>query len=153
MDAGLKPGFVNLENARMEEQEKIMEEIQKKGFCPFCMKNARKSKLMPIIKKGRYWHIRRNAWPYKNTKIHLLAIYNEHAEKISDICPEAAQELFGLAKWFETEYDIQGGAIGMRFGNPLFNGATVNHIHVHFISAKITDKNDPEYKPVRLRVG
>lgn len=155
MDPSLNPdsNFVNLENARFEEQKKIMEKIQKEGFCPFCLKNARKSKLLPIIKKGKYWHIRHNSWPYENTKVHLLAIYNIHAEKMSDIDSEAAKELFELAKWYETEYDIKGGAIGMRFGDPLLNGATVNHIHVHFISAKITDKNDPQYKPVRIRVG
>ncbi len=157
MDPGLNPdsNFVNLENARFEEQKNIMKKIQKEGFCPFCLKNARKSKLMPIIKKGKYWHIRQNSWPYENTKVHLLIIYNSHAEKISDICPEAAKELFELAKWSEIKYDIAGGgmAIGMRFGDPRLNGATVSHIHVHFISAKITDKSDPEYKPVRIRVG
>jgi ATP adenylyltransferase len=144
---------VNLENAREEEQRKIMEKIQKEGFCPFCPEHYEKSGLMPVIKRGKYWHIRKNRWPYQNTRIHLVVIYNTHAEKISDINPEAAKELFELAKWFEKKYKVLGGGIGIRFGDPRVNRATVNHLHAHFITAKITDKNNPQYKPVRIKVG
>jgi dihydrofolate reductase len=146
--------FVNLENMRLiKEQTEIMKTIQEEGFCPFCPEHYEKSGLMPILKEGKYWHIRQNRWPYENTRIHLIVIHNAHAEKISDLAPEAAQELFELAKWFETEYKVSGGGIGIRFGDPRVNGATVNHLHAHFITADITDKKNPQYKPVRVRVG
>lgn len=144
---------VNLENARHKDQKEIMEMIKKEGFCPFCPEHYERSSLMPIIKQGKFWHIRQNRWPYENTRIHLAVIHNAHAEKISDLTPEAAQELFELAKWFEIEYKVSGGGIGIRFGDPRVNGATVNHLHAHFITADITDRENPRYKPVRFRVG
>lgn len=145
--------FVNLDNARNIEQREVMETIQNGNFCPFCPKYYDQSQLMPVIKQGRYWHIRANRWPYENTHVHLLIIHNEHAEKLGDVSPEAVQEFFELAQWIEKEYQITGGAIGLRFGDIRINGASVNHLHAHLISAKITDKNNPDYQPVRFRVG
>ena len=147
------PSFVNLQNARSEKQLEVMKKIQEQKFCPFCPEHYEKSGLMPVVKQGKFWHIRQNRWPYENTRVHLIVIHNTHAERISDLTPEAAQELFELAQWFETEYKVLGGGIGLRFGDPRVNGATVNHLHAHFITASITDKNDPLYKAVRIRVG
>jgi len=145
--------FVNLKNARVEEQRKVMEIIQEGGFCPFCPEHISKSRLKPIIKQGKYWHIRENQWPYENTRTHLVIIYNTHVEKLSEINPEAAKELFDLAKWAEDEYQVLGGAIGLRFGDFRLNGGTVLHLHAHIIAADITNRDDPNYQPVRFRVG
>lgn len=145
--------FVNLDNARNTEQRAVMEVTLEGNFCPFCPENFTKAQLMPIIKQGEYWRIRKNYWPYENTLVHLLIIHNEHAKKLSDISAEAAQELFQLAQWAEKEYQIAGGAMGLRFGDIRVNGATVNHLHAHLMSAKITDRNNPKYWPVRFRVG
>ena len=150
---GKSEGFVNLKNARVEEQRKVMEMIQEQGFCPFCPEHVSKSQLKPIIKQGKYWHLRENRWPYKNTRVHLVVIYNPHAEKLSEISPEAAKELFEFVKWVEDEYQILGGAIGLRFGDFHLNGGTVLHLHAHIIAADITNRDDPNYQPVRFRVG
>ena len=151
--AETEPRFVYLENARFDEQRAIMREIEAAGVCPFCSGNDSETKLMSVIKEGKYWQVRENRWPYNNTRVHLLIIHNEHAEKLADVKPEAAVELFELVKWAESEYNVSGGAIGIRFGDPRTNGATVNHLHVHFIAANITDRNDPNYQSVRFRVG
>ena len=146
-------GFVNLKNARVEEQLEVMKMIQEKGFCPFCPEHVSKSQLRPVIKQGKYWHIRKNRWPYKNTRVHLIVIYNTHVEKLSEINPEASQELFELAKWVEKEYKIAGGGLCLRFGDFRLNGGTVLHLHTHIIAADITNRDDPNYQPVRFRVG
>ncbi|TRZ54060.1 MAG: HIT domain-containing protein [Dehalococcoidia bacterium] len=145
--------FVNLENARVEEQREVMKMIQEQGFCPFCPENISKSQLEPVIKQGQYWHIRENHWPYKNTRVHLIVIHNTHIEKLSEISPEAAKELFELAKWTEDKYQISGGGIGLRFGDFRLNGGTVLHLHVHIVTADITNRDDLEYQPVHFRVG
>jgi len=145
--------FVNLKNARVEEQRKVMEMIQKEKFCPFCPEHVSKSRLKPVIKQGKYWHIRENQWPYKNTRVHLIIICNTHVEKLSEVCPEASKEFLELAEWTENEYQISGGAIGLRFGDIHQNGGTVLHLHAHIIAADITNRDDPNYQPVRLRVG
>jgi len=145
--------FVNLKNARVEDQYRIMEAAQQKGVCPFCPDQFSESDLRPIIKQGDYWHIRENRWPYKNTRAHFLIIHNIHVEKLSEISPEAAKELFSLTKWIEEEYEILGGGLCLRFGDISVNGGTVLHLHFHIITAEITDKEDPEYQKVRFKVG
>mgnify|MGYP001570957835 FL=1 len=145
--------FVVLEHARHDDQLSIMKKIQKEGYCPFCSENTIKAVLMPVIKDGKYWHIRENRWPYNNTRVHLLLIHQHHTEELSDLEPGAWQELGELLKWLEEKYKVRGGAFGMRFGDPRTNGATVNHLHVQFIVANIIDRNDPNYQPVRFRVG
>ena len=145
--------FVVLEHARHDDQLEVMKKIQKEGFCPFCSENINKADMMPVIKEGKYWHVRKNRWPYQNTRVHLLIIHNRHAEKLADVKLEAAAELFELVKWAESKHKASGGAIGIRFGDPKTNGATVNHFHAHFIVANITDRDDPNYQPVRFRVG
>lgn len=150
---GKKISFVNLDNARFEEQRRVMDIIQKEGFCPFCPEHTAKSELMPVIYQGTHWHIRNNRWSYRNTRIHFLIIHNSHVEKLSEISPDAAQEFFYIVKWIESEYQIAGGAIGLRFGDFLLNGGTVLHLHAHLITADITNRSDPKYQPVRFRVG
>ncbi len=145
--------FVNLDNARLDEQREIMKTIQKERFCPFCPKYYSKSELEPIIKQGKYWHIRKNRWPYENTQTHFVIIHNKHVEKLSEINPQAAQELFKLAQWVEKEYKISGGGLCLRFGDININGGTVLHLHAHIITADITNRDDPKYQPVRFRVG
>lgn len=148
-----KNNFVNLENARNEKQFSVMKKIKDEGFCPFCRGNLDKSELEPTLKIGKYWSLRKNRWPYENTRVHLLIIHNKHAEKLGDISSEAWAELLGLIQWAEKKFKLKSGAFGMRFGNPLRNGATVDHLHCHIIAADVTNRDDPKYKPVRFRVG
>lgn len=145
--------FVNLKNARYPDQLEIMQTIEAGGFCPFCPEHISSGELKPVLKEGKYWHVRENRWPYDNTRIHLLVIHRLHAEKLSDLTPDAAVELFELVKWAEQKYEVRGGALGLRFGDPCVNGATVRHLHVQFMVADITDREDAQYKPVRFRVG
>ncbi len=145
--------FVNLSNARLGGQREIMEEILTLGLCPFCPASLSKFHLKPILKETTHWLLTENQWPYGNTRVHLLAIHKTHIERLSDLTPEAAQEFFSLMQWAEKKFNLTGGGIGMRFGDITVNGATVAHLHAQLLTAKITDRNDPDYKPVRLRVG
>ena len=150
-----KDNFVNIDNARNDEQKQVMEKIRAEGFCPFCPENLDKSELEPAITdiKLDFWNVRKNRWPYENTRLHLLIIHNEHAEKISEIKSEAWAELQKIIEWAEKKYELKSGGFGMRFGDPKQNGASVDHLHGHIITADVTDKDSPEYKPVRFRVG
>ena len=148
-----KKEFVNLDNARHDDQLELMKKIKEGKFCPFCPEYEVKAELGQLIKKTKHWTMRKNRWPYENTREHILIIHNAHAERMNDLSAEAWKELFGLVKWAEKKFHIEGGAFGMRFGNPAKNGATVDHLHTHVFTANITDRNNPNYKPVRFRVG
>jgi len=143
-------GFVNLNNARSIQKD-MMERIASRGHCPFCSENFLIEHKKPIIKKGVYWTLTENQWPYHNTERHFILIFHEHVERLSQIPPFALIELWEYVCWLEQEYAIPGGAIAMRFGDSSRTGATVSHLHMHLIVPQSPDITG--YKPVRFRIG
>lgn len=142
--------FVDLDNTRFDDQREIMERIRANNECPFCLENLRKYHIRPILKEGTYWVITENAWPYENTRVHLLAILKTHAEKLSELPPGAGDELIELAAWAEKEYAVKGGGLTMRFGDTNHSAGTVLHLHAQFIAPDI---EKPDFKPVRVKLG
>ncbi len=146
----MKKQYVDLDNAREDSQKNVMQDIIKAGHCPFCLENFKLYHGQPTIKEGKYWFLTENKWPYKNTKVHLLAIYKFHATNLAELDSDSGKELIDLMKWAEKEYKVPGGGWSMRFGDTNYSAGTVNHIHVQFIQP---DLDSPDYKPVRIKLG
>jgi len=146
----MKNPHVDLDNARLDEQLQVMQEIIGADHCPFCLENLQKYHKQPILKDGQFWILTKNQWPYEHTKVHLLAIYKEHAVDLSELKPEAGTELLEMMQWAQTEYQVPGGAMAMRFGDTDYSAGTVAHMHVQFI---MPDLESPGYEPVRIKVG
>lgn len=143
---------VDLDNARVEEQKNVMTDILSANHCPFCTENLRKYHKEPILKETTYWILTKNQWPYAHTKLHLMAIYKNHATRLSELKPEAGIELIELFQWAEKEYDVPGGGFAMRFGDTDYSAGTVAHIHAQFL---VPDIHNPNYmdKPVKIKIG
>lgn len=146
----MKQKFVDIDNARKDEQKQVMREIIDADHCPFCLENLEKYHKMPILKEGKFWIITENQWPYDHTKVHLLAIYKVHATTLAELDSESGKELLEMMQWAEKELKIPGGGFSMRFGDTNFSAGTINHIHVQFIQP---DLDSPGYKPVRIKLG
>jgi ATP adenylyltransferase len=142
--------FVEMANAREPEQMAVMKKIIAEGHCPFCQEHFQKYHQSPILHDGEYWFVTPNAWPYKHVKHHFLVIGKPHWEKMADVPPEAGAELIEQIQWIEKEYDFPGGGLGWRFGDLFHSGGTVKHLHLQVI---MPDLEDPEYEPVRLKIG
>lgn len=140
---------VNIRSARTAEQKAIMEQIVKDGVCPFCIKHLRKYHSQPILKEGVYWILTENAFPYEDTRVHLMFIYKRHLTRLPTRA-EPLQELTRFIAWAEKKYSIRGGSLLCRFGETKYNGASVDHLHLHLI---VGDVDNPEHKPVRVKVG
>lgn len=142
--------YVNLNNARFDDQRDIMLKISEDKVCPFCPDNIHKYHKPPILRDGDHWLVTPNQWPYDFTETHLLFITKSHVEKLSDLPDGSFQELQGHLSWAEKKYGIKAGSIAMRFGDVTKNGATVKHLHMHIIQPS-ADK--PEGKSVRFKIG
>lgn len=142
---------VNLNNAREEDQKKAMERIESRDECPFCLNNLKKEHKEPILKKGKFWIVTKNQWPYDEAENHLLIISKKHIENLSNIPPEAGKELIEFLQFIETEFDFRAGGVGFRFGDINYNGATVSHLHVHVLEPG--DSESDNYKPIRFKIG
>ncbi len=145
-----KNNFINVNNARADEQIEVMQKIADESHCPFCEENLRLYHKNPILKDGKYWLVTKNQWPYEHTKHHFLLIYKEHAAVLSDLAAEAGSELFTMIKELEKEYKFEGGGFSMRFGDTDFSAGTVNHLHVQLV---IPDAMAKDFEPVKIKLG
>lgn len=143
-------GFVDVDNARLDEQRQVMEKILDSAHCPFCPENLALYHKQPIIMEGKYWLITKNQWPYDFTKHHYLAIYKNHVETLQELEPEAGAELFRFFAELEREFAAPGGGFSLRFGDTAYSAGTVNHLHAQFI---VPDVEAPGFQPVRLKFG
>lgn len=142
--------FVDIDNARIDEQRQVMRKIIAANECPFCQENLTKYHKKPIIKKGKYWLVTTNQWPYSHTKFHFMLIATEHVEKLAELAPEAGAELIELTSWLEKEYQFPGGGLALRFGNTNYSAGSVAHLHVQVV---VPDLDDPEFEPTRIKIG
>lgn len=142
--------FVDIKNARYEDQREIMEHIATAGHCPFCSENLKKYHKQPIIFNGQYWIATKNQWPYKYTRVHILLILKEHIESVSELSPEAGAEMIDIAAKLAKQYNVAGGGLAMRFGDTRFSAGTVRHLHAQFI---VPDVDAPNFEPVRIKIG
>lgn len=144
------PQFVDLDNAREDEQRRVMEKIIEEGHCPFCPENLTLyHKLSPEI-QGKYWTVTKNQWPYKNTKFHYLAILKRHAEMISELEKEEGSELVELLGKLEKKLKPHGGAFALRFGDTAHSAGTVRHLHAQYLVPDIDQEN---FEPIRFKIG
>lgn len=145
-----KTDFINLNNARKQEQIEVMQKIAQQNHCPFCEENLRLYHKEPILKETQYWLLTKNQWPYQHTKHHFLLIYKKHVTQLRELDPEAGSELFALVKELENKYQFEGGGFSMRFGDTDFSAGTVNHLHVQLI---VPDAMAKDFEPVKIKYG
>jgi ATP adenylyltransferase len=145
-----KSKFIDIDNARVDDQKKVMLDIMSADHCPFCAENFKKYNKQSILKDGTYWLLTTNQWPYDYTKHHLLLIYKIHAVNLSQLDPKSGVELLEFFQWAEEKYQIPGGGWVMRFGDTDYSAGTVNHLHAQLIQPDI---DHPDFTPVRIKIG
>ncbi len=135
----MKRKFVNLNFAKSKNYKNVLKIIEKTGKCPFCKENFKYHK-KSILKREKNWFITESSWPYENTKWHFLIISEKHKEDFIQLTSLDFREVSKLIKWTIKEYKIKGGAFGLRFGDAIYTGSTVNHLHFHLIVPEINKK-------------
>lgn len=118
--------------AKDEEYRRALLKIEAEGKCPFCPDNFKYHK-EPILFERDGWLITKASWPYTNHQYHFLIIAKEHKEHISQLSPSDLVAVNDLANWAIKEFKLKGGALALRFGDSEYTGATVCHLHFHFI--------------------
>ena len=145
--------FVNLNNTRRpgdDTYKKVIAKIQGDKVCPFCKDQLKNYHKNPILKEGASWVVTTNMYPYKNSKYHFLLILQNHKIDTKNLTTEEWQELHQHIDWLVESNNIPGGTLIMRCGDTTHTGATVTHLHAHFVSP---DLENPNREPVIIRVG
>lgn len=145
--------YVNKTNAGRPDDDtykKVIDKIHEDKVCPFCPDNLEKYHKNPIIKQTEFWTLTTNMYPYKNSKYHFLLILKNHKNNTHELSPEEWSEIHTHTDWLASEYKLLGGTFIMRCGDTSHTGASVTHLHAHFISP---DFENPNREPVMVKIG
>ena len=128
--------FLELGNARTEEQRILMEQIIQDGVCPFCMEHLTKYHPKPLIRHTEHWVVTENISPYPNSRLHLMLISRVHVdiEEPWELPVGAMDETAEIIRWAIGRFNLESGALTMRFGRMAGAGASVQHLHLHLLS-------------------
>lgn len=142
---------VNLENARDPEQLRRMQEHARAGKCHFCPVGFKAHK-SPVIWNGQSWFITANDFPYEGTGYHFLIVLKEHRTALTDLLRKDMEELILCAIPFLVEHTkAPGYSIFVRNGKMNYTGATLDHLHIHFVVG--AEKSGPQHPMIFAPVG
>lgn len=140
--------LVNPAPAKSKWYRGMLGEIQKEKVCPLCPQTMRWH-TKPILKRRNGWLLTENFNPYKDTAHHLLVISPVHKEMPNQLTRRDWSALSHLLNWAVKKFRVKGGGITMRFGESVYTGATVRHLHLHLIVPKLVrGKAKPVYFPI-----
>ena len=128
---------LDLSNARKEEQIKVMKKIIVDGVCPFCHDFVDKIKPAyhsnPVLVENDFWVASRNAWPYENTKEHLILVIKRHILTPEEMKEEEILGLWDVVAKVKQKLGIKHSTFLMRSDSTGKTGATVQHLHAQLI--------------------
>lgn len=143
---------IRLDNARHEEQIRRMQEAQKAGKCYLCEKfiEVRKHFSEPLpndfespLHIGHHWFVKVNDFPYKGAVHHYLIVSTKHITDISEIDASSGFEFFRVIRYLEDYVDAKGFSVFVRSGDMAYTGATLDHLHFHFVVGERKTGTEP----------
>lgn len=125
---------MNMHNAREKQQLERMHQLKKERRCFFCDNNYDWVGASPALYTSPYWYIKKNDYPYKGSIHHYLIVPMLHVTTLSEITPRAWKDLHIALAWLEKKLKPKGYSVFVRSGNMYYTGATIDHLHFHFLS-------------------
>lgn len=132
---------IKQDNARDPRQLSRMRRLAKEGVCFFCGDKYVEMGGAPAVRKAAHWYVRKNDYPYEGTVHHYLVASNKHITKVTQIRPAAWTELLKIFGWLEKKLKVSGEGIFVRSGDLRYTGATLDHLHFHFLVGGKKKKN------------
>ena len=129
-----KSKLVDARYAKSGFYRKVLGAAAREQACPLC---TLKWHTNPVLKTIGNWFITETIQPYENAKQHFLIIGKRHKEDLRELTAKDWEEMSRLQKWAIRKYRIKGRGIAMRFGDTAHTGATISHLHMHFIVPKL----------------
>ncbi len=130
---------LDLNNARKDEQIKVMKQIISDGICPFCHDFVDKEKPTyhpnPVLVETDFWVATRNAWPYQNTREHLILVIKRHILMPEEMTKEEILDLWNIITKVKKKLKITHSTLLMRSDSTNKTGATVQHLHAQLVVA------------------
>jgi diadenosine tetraphosphate (Ap4A) HIT family hydrolase len=124
---------MRMDNARTPEQVERMRKLKESGACFFCHENYLAVGASPAVFETFYWYVKKNDYPYPGSTIHYLVVSKKHVREIMEISLLSWIFLLLCLWWLKTTLKTSGESIFVRSGDMAFTGATLDHLHFHFL--------------------
>ena len=128
--------YVYPPNAREQEQLDIMINQEKNGIDPFAPDVIDQE----VLFETDNWYVTRNRFPYEGIEHQFLVIALNPVYKLENMSMEMWNELANIWLKLGVDYNIPGGALCFRFGEPALSGASLKRLHAHLIVPKEDEK-------------
>lgn len=128
-------------NARKQEQLDIMISKENNNEDPLDPSIIEQE----ILFTTDYWYISKNRFPHQGAGHQYLIASYYPVYNIDDMSTEMWDDLVMVWRKLTKEYNIPGGALCFRFGEPSLSGASLKRLHAHLIM--------PENEKVRFPIG
>lgn len=128
--------YIYPNNARKQEQLDIMLNMEAANKDPMAPEYIDQK----ILFMTDFWHVSKNRFPYKNAKEQFLIVAKGPVYSMAEMSAEMWADLQKIWKRLADEYQMDGGAFCMRFGNPAKSGATLTRVHAHLIMPEENQK-------------
>lgn len=126
-------------NAREQEQLDIMLRMEAEDKDPMAPEYIEQE----ILFITDFWHVSKNRFPYDGVELQFLVVAREPVYKLEDMSDEMWLDLKTVWQKIIREYEVDGGALCFRFGNPARSGASLTRVHCHIIMPKEGEKVRP----------
>lgn len=137
-----------LPNARGTEQRARMLALEAAGVCLFCPQGlASYGSGAGALFESASWLVVDNDFPYEGTLRHLLLIPRGHVRDVLELSPQAREEFWEALDAAKVVGGTNFYGLGVRNGDCAAMGATIAHLHMHFL---VPDPATAEH-PVRMR--
>ncbi|KKQ45405.1 MAG: hypothetical protein US63_C0017G0004 [Candidatus Moranbacteria bacterium GW2011_GWC2_37_8] len=137
MGENMNKSGLNLKNARSKEYFDAMRKIIADGVCPFCHDFVEKEKPAyhpnAVQAENDSWVATRNAWPYNNTKEHLILVVKRHIKTPEEMTEKEMLEFWDIFKQVKQKLGITHSTFFMRSDSTGETGATVQHLHAQMV--------------------
>jgi ATP adenylyltransferase len=140
----------HFDNARNAEQLSQMRRLDAEATCLFCPEHLGNGHVHRILGRTSAWSIIANRYPYKETKLHLLLIPDQHVADILDLSDASLADFWIALAWIRRTYTLEYYGVAMRCGDCRYTGGTIQHVHVHVI---VGDVENPAHEGVRVRLS
>lgn len=124
--------YVYPPNARSQEQLDIMLKMEAAGRDPLAEENV-DQEAQPTLFRTDYWYVSHNRYPRPGSELSFLIMARGPVYEIGDLTPEMWLDLQRIWQRLVKEYNVTGGGICMRFGDPAKSGASLTRLHAHVI--------------------
>ncbi|MFZ2523571.1 MAG: HIT domain-containing protein [Minisyncoccia bacterium] len=140
---------IRIDNARDPEQIRRMTAVAGENECYFCTDFTLHGSA-PAVWECDNWFIKINDFPYTGSVHHYLIVSKNHITSVGQMNAAAQLELWVAVAWLENTLGTSGASIFVRTGNMAYNGATLDHLHFHFLVGVEKKEGETEWLTVTL---